>query len=122
MKFMSVLFLVPLGIVLSSCWYSPDIDLVEEETRDDVERLLTEDNNEDTYCRLDRYFLSEHPDDLTYRGTLKGTFFYDSRHYDTSRHKFFTSKDSTRFYRNVVVKFRDKNYDHFVISISADSD
>ena len=122
MKFKSVLFLVPLGIVLSSCWYSPDIDLVEEETRDDVERLLTEDNNKDTYCRLDRYFLSEHPDDLTYTGFLKGMYFYNNRRYDFNRYKFITFKDSTKFYRNVVVKFRDKNYDHFVISISADSD
>ena len=122
MKFKSVLFLVPLGIILSSCWYSPDIDLVEEETRDDVERLLTEDNNKDTYCRLDRYFLSEHPDDLTYTGFLKGMYFYNNRRYDFNRYKFITFKDSTKFYRNVVVKFRDKNYDHFVISISADSD
>ena len=64
--------------------------------------------------------LSEQVDDLTYKGTLKATAFYKSSKWDSKRYKFVDVPDSTKLYRTVIIKFRDKKYDYYTISIQAD--
>lgn len=102
------------------CSSAPKIEEVEKDTKEGVEQLLTEDNNEELTLRLDRYFLSEQVDDLTYKGTLKATAFYKSSKWDKNRFKIVEVPDSTKLYRNVIIKFRDKKYDYYTISIQAD--
>ena len=70
---------------------------------------------------MDRYFLSEQVDDLTYKGTLKATAFYNKTRWDRKRLEFVADvPDSTKLYRTVIIKFRDKKYDYYTISIQAD--
>ena len=107
-------------LLLMGCSSAPKIEDVEKDTKDGVEQLLTEDNNDELTLRLDRYFLSEQVDDLTYKGTLKATAFYKSPQWDSNRLKIVQVPDSTKLYRNVVIKFRDKKYDYYTISIQAD--
>ena len=99
------------------CSTIPSIETVQESSAESVESLLIEDNNEELSYRLDRYFLSEQVDDLTYKGTLKATAFYKSPDYDWNSHQFVDKEDSTKFYRTVIIKFRDKKYDYYTISI-----
>ena len=61
------------------CNCVPTINEVTEGTLKPVEELLTEDNNSKRYVRLDRYFLNEQVDKLTYKGTLKATVFYEKK-------------------------------------------
>ena len=103
--------------LLASCSIAPSIEEVEESTTEGVEELLTEDNNVELSLRMDRYFLSEQVDELTYKGTLKATAFYKSSKWDSRRYKFVEVPDSTKLYRTVIIKFRDKNYDTYTISI-----
>ena len=104
-------------LTLIGCSSVPSIEKVQESSAEGVESLLTEDNNEELSYRLDRYFLSEQVDDLTYKGSLKATAFYKSPGYDWDRHDIVYKEDSTKFYRTVIIKFRDKKYDYYTISI-----
>lgn len=104
-------------LTLVACTSAPSIEKVQEETTDDVENLLTEDNNDELYFRFDRYFLSEQVDDLTYKGTVKSTAFYQDRKWDDNKHKFVNGIDSLKLYRTVIIKFRDKKYDYYTVTI-----
>ena len=52
---------------------APSIESVERRVKSGVEDLLTEDNTNNNYYQLDRFFLSEQTDPLTYIGSLKAT-------------------------------------------------
>ena len=106
--------------LLASCVSAPTIDEVETQTREGVEELLTEDNNENLSFRLERYFLTEQTDDLTYVGTLKATAFYKDKRWNDRTLRIQEVLDSTRLYRSVEIKFRDKKYQHYTISIKGD--
>lgn len=106
-----------LALCVSGCNIQPSIEKVEESSRDTVEQLLTEDNREDVYLRMDRYFLSEKQDLLTYVGTVKATLFYKDTDWDWKRHEYVDKIDSIKLYRKVVVKFRDKKYNHYTVTI-----
>ena len=105
-------------LIMMGCSSVPKIEDVEEDSKEGVERLLTEDNNDKLTYRLDRYFLSEQVDDLTYKGILKATAFRKSQKFDSYRLEMVQVTDSTKLYRNVIIKFRDKRYDFYTISIS----
>ena len=98
---------------LSGCSFAPSIEEVEEFTARAVEGLLVEDNNEELVLRMDRYFLSEKTDELTYVGSLKATALYYG-----PWHK--SVPDSTKLYRTVTIKFRDRHYEHYTITIEDD--
>ena len=118
---MKKLFILVLGIVcLYGCVTSPSIELLQEKTLSDVEELITEDNNEELSIRLDRYFLSEQVDDLTYKGSVKATAFYKKTSWDWNRNRIVDTKDSLKFYKSVIIKFRDKKYDYYTISIQSE--
>ncbi len=104
-----------------ACNSTPSIDAVQDSVADDVEALLTEDNNEDTYFRLDRFFLDANPEPLIFTGVLKATYFYKNRvgKWDSRNMRWITTRDSTKMYRNVTIRYRDKKYDHYTIEIAA---
>ena len=121
MKKLLTTFAIATLLSLIGCSTVPSIEKVQESTADGVESLLTEDNNEELSLRMDRYFLSEQVDDLTYKGTLKATAFYNKTRWDRKRLEFVADvPDSTKLYRTVIIKFRDKKYDYYTISIQAD--
>ena len=107
--------------LLASCSYTPTIEEVQEGVAEEVESLLTEDNNEDTYFRLERFFLNENPEPLVYTGVLKTTYYYKNPlgKWDPRRMQWLATQDSTKLYRDVMVRFRDKKYEHYTIEISA---
>ena len=106
---------------LFGCSTVPSIEEVQENTAAGVESLLTEDNNEELSLRMDRYFLNEQVDDLTYKGKLKATAFYNKTRWDRKRLELVADvPDSTKLYRTVIIKFRDKKYDYYTISIQAE--
>ena len=109
-------------LFMMGCSFAPKIEDVEKSTKEGVEELLTEDNNDELSFRLDRYFLSEQVDEMTYKGTLKATAFYNSPKWDSNRFKVIQVPDSTKLYRTVIIKYRDKKYDHYTISIKAKDD
>ena len=106
-KKMSFILAAFITFMFTGCSNSPSIEDVEESTREGVENLLTEDNSKKVSMRMDRYFLSEQVDDLTYTGTVKTTVFL----------KYGRSTDSLKVYRPVTIKFRSKKYDYYTISI-----
>ena len=109
MRRIAICGIIVFSIMMTACSKEPTIDEVEQSSADAVERLLTEDNNEDLYLRLDRFFLDEHPDKLTYTGTLKATAFYKNKlgKWDSSRVRWVATTDSLKLYRSVEIKFRD---------------
>lgn len=108
-------------LFLFGCSTVPSIEEVQESTAAGVESLLTEDNNEELSLRMDRYFLNEQVDDLTYKGKLKATAFYNKPRWDRKRLELVADvPDSTKLYRTVIIKFRDKKYDYCTISIQAE--
>lgn len=117
MKKLLITFAIATLLSLIGCSSVPSIETVQESTVDDVESLLTEDNNEELSFRMDRYFLQERVDDLTYKGCLKATLFYKSPEWDSKQYKVVEVLDSTKLYRTVIIKFWDKKYDHYTISI-----
>lgn len=118
---MKKILILILGIILlHGCTTIPSIEKVQDATADSVEKLLTEDNNEELSFRMDRYFLSEQIDELTYKGTLKATAFILHRKWDWNKNKFYNAKDSLKLYRTVTIKFRDKKYDYYTISIQSE--
>lgn len=120
MKKLLTTFMLATLLTLIGCSTAPSIEKVQESTAEGVEALLTEDNNEELSLRMDRYFLSEQVDELTYKGSLKATAFYKSSKADWNLHKIVEVADSTKLYRTVIIKFRDKKYDYYTISIQAD--
>ena len=110
MKAIKLLALATATFILFGCKdKAPDIQKVQDATESSVEQLLTEDNNEQIYLRMDRYFLSEQTNPLTYEGYLKATAFF---------HIFPTRTDSLKVYKKVVIKFQDKDYDAYSILIT----
>lgn len=103
-----VLILLSLIFCLISCTSNPTITEIQEGTIEAAKELLEEDNNPDRYFRMDRYFIDENPSDLIYTGSLKSTLFYKS---------YFTGLDSLKLYFDVTVKFQDKTYKSFTISL-----
>lgn len=89
---------------------APSIESVERRVKSGVEDLLTEDNTNNNYYQLDRFFLSEQTDPLTYIGSLKATYYWKSWN---------GSFQNQRVYKDVIIKFRDKNYESYTISIKA---
>jgi hypothetical protein len=96
----------------------PTIEEAEEYTADGVEELLMEDNNDELTLRMDRYFLDEQIDDYTFKGSLKGTAFYKKARWDRNRLTYvYDVPDSMKFYKPVIIRFRDKKYKSFSITI-----
>jgi hypothetical protein len=87
---------------------APSIESVERQVKSGVENLLTEDNTKDSYYQLDRFFLSEQTDPLTYIGSLKATYYWKS---------WSGVIQNEKLYKDVVIKFRDKQYESYTISI-----
>jgi len=110
------LILLSAALLLAACSGAPDIDELKENSYPLVEQLLTEDDNEAVQHRLDRYILDEHPDKLTYTGTIKVTEFDRTAFEDGS-----VKVDSVKYYRDVVIKFRGKDYDKYTVNIYADN-
>ena len=81
-------------------------------TRADAESLLTESNKEDLYLRMDRYFLYDDSEDLTYKGYLRATAFYNIRYGST-----IVRSDSLKVSYDVCVKFMDKRYKSYIIQL-----
>jgi len=82
-----------------------------------VEQLLTEDDTEAVSHRLDRYILDEHPDELTYTGSIKVTEFDRSSAEDGT-----VQVDSTKYYRYVVIKFHGTDYDKYTVNLYTDKE
>ena len=104
-------------LLFVSCNTAPDIQKLTELTRPEVENLITEDNNDETYIRLDRYFLSEKPDDRTYIGSVKMTAFYKHTKWNFSTLMREEVVDSLKLYKEVIIKFTDNKYDYYTIHI-----
>ena len=118
---MKKFFILVLSIVcLYGCTVSPNIEDLQERTASTVEELIREDNNEEVSIRLDKYFLSEQIDDLTYKGFIKATAFIKTASFDWDKNKIVDTRDSLKFYRPVIIKFRDKKYDYYTISIQSE--
>lgn len=84
---------------------APSIDEVESMTKKGVEDLLSEDDDKNHYYKLDRYFLTEQTDLLTYTGNLKATYYWYG--------------NSSKVYRRVTIKFSDNKFERYTISIKA---
>lgn len=107
--------LIPLALLVAACAGAPSIDDLKENSYPLVEQLLTEDDNEVVTHRLDRYILDQHPDDLTYTGTIKVTEFNKTKAEDGT-----AQLDSTKYYRDVVIVFHGKDYDKYTVNFYAD--
>lgn len=126
---MKKIFMAIAIFMVAGCNIAPNIEVVEKESAKLVEELLTEDNNQERFVRLDRYFLSEKVDALTYTGTLKATVFYNTTKFDEGKwrnnmrnNRYWEDdtvvvQDSTKFYKTVIVKFRDKRYNYYTVEI-----
>lgn len=99
-----------LVFLLSSCNNSPSPQDVQEMVKDEVEELLTENNSEAIWFRMDRFFLMDNPEPLTYTGSLKCTVFYN---------RYYSGLDSLYQYRDVVIKFQSNKYDYYYIEIKS---
>ncbi len=64
--------------------------------------------------RLDRYILDQHPDKLTYTGSIKVTEFNKTKAEDGT-----VQIDSSKYYRDVVIVFRGKDYDKYTVNFYA---
>ena len=121
MKVNHFLAIIVLAFLASACKSAPTIDEVESSVADDVEELLMEDNNDEKYFRMDRFFLNENPNPLVYTGVLKATYFYKNRtgKWDARNLRWIPTQDSLKMYRDVTIKFRDNKYDQYTIEIAA---
>lgn len=114
---MKSVYLLPLALLMAACSGAPDIDDLKEDSYPLVEQLLTEDDNDFVTHRLDRYILDQHPDKLTYTGTIKTTEFTKKTAEDGS-----VQIDSVKLYRDVVIQFRGTDYDKYTITFYADTE
>ena len=111
-------YLLPLALLVAACGNgAPDLDDLKENSYPLVEQVLTEDDNAVVQHRLDRYILDEHPDDLTYTGTIKVTEFNRSKAEDGTE-----QVDSTKYYRYVVIKFHGTDYDKYTVELYTDKE
>ena len=116
-KWVSGLFSLVVLTFMVSCSSAPKLEEVEKRTKDKVEELLTEENNDELSFRLNKYHLLEKVDDLTYAGILETTAFYKHKAWDDEVFDFVQKRDSLSLYREVIVKFQDKNYNSCTILI-----
>ena len=114
-KFFCFLFIAAAALSCVACSDAPDIDDLKEDSYPVVEELLTEDNTEALSYRLDRYILDGHPDKLTYTGTIKVTVFTRKTAEDGT-----VLVDSTKTYRDVVIKFRGTEYEKYTVTFYED--
>ena len=114
MKKLMFAFWALAALCMVSCSNAPDIDDLKEDSAPLVEQLVTEDNTEVLYYRLDRYILDGHPDKLTYTGTAKVTEFKKTTDADGV-----AKIDSTKMYRDVEIKFRGTDYDKYTVNMYA---
>jgi len=113
---MKLFHLLPLALLAVACNNAPDIDDLKENSYQSVIQLLTEDDNETVTHRLDRYILDQHPDDLTYTGTVKVTEFTHKADESGA-----VQTDSTKYYLDVVITFRGKEYEKYTVNLYADT-
>lgn len=97
--------------IVSAC--APSIEKVETMSAQTVENALTEDNTDSKSLHLIRYCLSERVDALTYKGFLKAKYVYTNFY----PYALCYGKDSTNVMFDVEVKFRDRKYKCFVVSL-----
>ena len=109
---MKPFYLIPLALLVAACAEAPNIDDLKEDSYPLVEQLLTEDDNEVVSHRLDRYILDQHPDKLTYTGTIKVTEFQRNAAEDGS-----VQLDSTKYYLDVELKFRNTDYEKYTVNL-----
>lgn len=114
-KCVLALFSFVVLIFMVSCSSSPKLDEVEKKTKDKVEELLTEDNNDELSFRLNKYYVVKKVDALTYNGILETTAFYSHREWDDLTFDFVQKRDSLNIQREVIVKFHDKSYNSCTI-------
>lgn len=109
---------IPLAFcLLASCTTAPSLDDLKEDSYPSVVQLLTEDDNETVTHRLDRYILDKHPDKLTYTGTVKVTeFTHQADEAGAVR------TDSTKYYLDVVITFRGKEYEKYTVTFYGDEE
>lgn len=116
-KAISTLFSLTVLIFMTGCSSSPNLEEVQKKTREKVEELLTEDNNDELSFRLNKYYVVKKDDDLTYSGILETTAFYNRLEWDDLKFDFAQKRDSLNLYRDVIVKFNDKNHNSCTIII-----
>lgn len=116
-NWVATLFSLVVLTFMASCSSAPKLDEVEKRTMDKVAELLTEDNNDELSFRLNKYYLLEKVDALTYTGILETTAFYNHSVWDDEKFDFAQKRDSLNLYREVIIKFNDKNYNSCTISI-----
>lgn len=102
---------------MASCSSAPKLEEVQKRTKEKVEELLTEDNNDELSFRLNEYYLLKKVDDLTYSGILETTAFYRHLEWDDNKFDLVQKRDSLNFYRDVIIKFHSKNYSDCTILI-----
>ena len=101
-----------LTLLVSACsGGAPDLDDLKENSYPLVEQLLTEDDNAAVTHRLDRYILDQHPDKLTYTGTIKVTEFDHKTDAEGN-----ATVDSTKYYRDVVITFHGTDCDKYTVT------
>ena len=114
---MKLYYLLPLALLVAGCFGAPELDDLKENSYPLVEQLLTEDDNAQVQHRLDRYILDEHPDKLTYTGTIKVTEFDRKENEDGT-----VQVDSLKYYRYVVIKFHGTDYDKYTVELYTDKE
>ena len=114
---MKLHYLLPLALLMVACNSAPDIDDLKEDSYPLVEQLLTEDDNAVVQHRLDRYILDQHPEPLTYTGSIKVTEFNRTTAEDGT-----VQVDSVKYYRYVVIDFRDKKYEKYTLNLYTDKE
>lgn len=114
-KCVLALFSFAVLIFMTSCSSALNLEEVEKKTKDKVEELLTEDNNDDLSFRLNKYYVVKKVDDLTYNGILETTAFYKHTEWDDLIFNFVQKRDSLNLQREVIIKFHDKNYNSCTI-------
>ena len=120
MKYRIILFIVLACCTIIGCNSMPTIQEVREQTEDGVRELLMENYSDEIQLRMDRYFLDTQVDELTYTGALKATAFFKNPTWDSNRGIVVEVDDSIGFYRTVKIKFLDKKYEEYSITIDND--
>ena len=108
--------------IFVGCNTKPTIQEVCKATEDGVRELLMENYSDEIQLRMDRYFLDTQADELTYTGALKATAFFKNPTWDSKKGIVVEVDDSISFYRTVKIKFFDKKYEEYSITIDTDED
>lgn len=120
MKHLVIPIVLFLCCSITGCNTKPSIQEVCAETEDGVRELLMENYSDEIQLRMDRYFLDTQADELTYTGALKATAFFKNPTWDSNKGVVVEVDDSISFYRNVKIKFLDKKYEEYSITIDED--